>query len=373
MALISTQIIAPDTAHWAQWIDSARSKERTTRDQARRFLNELLNRGRIPLLSWHHIEELICIGNESVALERIEFIQSLPFVAWLSPFDGVNSPGSIADILTGELIAAIDGNSDPTSVRSHALNLMLRTGAGKAALGLNAANWHFIRTHLLERRQHSNLIAALAPLNFFDEKRTIGEISKWKFRSAAERVNKFNTIRNRVRDELLASTGCTQQEAETMADNFIAPAYAIHLPGGTSVRDFIVSKLAAQGVDPDEVRDECVLADLNRLAIYRNQLRVVAPKTGRTFEQLKHISMEILPSRIIKHALETHRQVRQKRTGSDVTDNYLAALAAYSDFLYVDKRTAEDFRRAISKNPSMAGIIGKIQKAKHFTDLAFET
>jgi 2-keto-4-pentenoate hydratase len=46
------------------------------------------------------------------------------------------------------------------------------------------------------------------------------------------------------------------------------------------------------------------------------------------------------------------------------------ALAAYTDALYVDKRTHEDFRRFISKEPELARLLGAICKAKTFTEMA---
>jgi hypothetical protein len=131
-----------------------------------------------------------------------------------------------------------------------------------------------------------------------------------------------------------------------MADDFVARVVAMMPPPATTVRELLVSSLVSQGLDEDEVRDECILADLSRLALFRSHLRVVASDTGRSFEALKKVPMDILASRIIGEALRAHGQRRQLRPGSDLNDGYLGVLAAYSAVLYVDKRTAEDFARA---------------------------
>jgi hypothetical protein len=136
------------------------------------------------------------------------------------------------------------------------------------------------------------------------------------------------------------------------------------------VRDLLVTALTAQGVDEYEIRDECLLADLNQLAVFRSKLRLIAGKTGQPFATLKRIRMETLPSCLIDEGFKAHGQDRRERKGSDLNDRYLASLAAYVDELYVDKRTAEDFRRTLSKTPLLKEIVGGIKRTSRYQDLA---
>jgi hypothetical protein len=154
-----------------------------------------------------------------------------------------------------------------------------------------------------------------------------------------------------------------------MADDFMARVVANMPPPEITARELIVSILISQGLDEEEIRDDCILADLNRLGAFRSQLRVAASETGRSFDTLKKVSMEILPSRIIGDALKVHGQGRTHRPGSDLNDGYLGALPAYCAVLYVDRRTAEDFRRALHKESWLTGLIGKIAKAADFEAL----
>ncbi|MFG1432359.1 hypothetical protein V5F69_15065 [Xanthobacter sp. V2C-4] len=95
-------------------------------------------------------------------------------------------------------------------------------------------------------------------------------------------------------------------------------------------------------------------------------MRAIASDTGRSFKELKRVRMYILPSRIIEDVLRVHGQPRERQTDSDVHDRHLAVLAAYCDVLYVDKRTSEDFRRAMHKEPRLKGLVGEIAKAADF-------
>jgi hypothetical protein len=83
MSLIRPLIVAPDTSHWANWIDAALSVDAERRLAARRFHRQLLDVGRIPFLSWHHLEEMLCVDRADNAAARVTYIQSLPLVAWM--------------------------------------------------------------------------------------------------------------------------------------------------------------------------------------------------------------------------------------------------------------------------------------------------
>jgi hypothetical protein len=58
-------------------------------------------------------------------------------------------------------------------------------------------------------------------------------------------------------------------------------------PSSTMVRELLVTTLVGQDLDEKEIRNECILADLCPLALFRSQPRVVASKTGRSFAALR--------------------------------------------------------------------------------------
>ncbi len=131
----------------------------------------------------------------------------------------------------------------------------------------------------------------------------------------------------------------------------------------------LVSTLTSQGVDEAEIRDECVIGDLMRLGYFRSLLRVAAEVSGRPFADLKHISMDLIPSFAIEEAIQAHRQPREKLPGSDLHDRHLAVLAAYCDVLYVDRRTSEDLLRVRRKEPLIDALMGEVRKAADFEAL----
>lgn len=364
MQILKPTVIAPDSSHWAKWIDATHAADAGRRGEARTLHARLMERGRIPLLTWHHLDELLGVEDGRTAERRVAFLQSLPMVMWFRL--GEAGLASIVQVLAAEAMAACEGHADLMSIRDRARQLLMETGPGYRAIGEDALFWREASPLFRARKGHSDLVAALPPLNVFDENRTIGELSRLGVSSPAAKKDMLARIRLNVLRQATISIGGDAARAEAFADEFmdrVADGLARSAP---SAREFLVMKLVEQGIDEGEIRDDCVLADLSRLGTFRSQLREVASYTGRSFEELKRVPMDMLPTRVVNHALLAYGQPRERRPGSDLNDRYLGTFAAYCDVLYVDKRTAEDFRRAVRKEPRLAGLIGEIATAPDF-------
>lgn len=368
MTLVFPRIVAPDSSHWAKWLDATRSPDPDRRRRAQGLHARMVERGRVPLLSWHHLEELLGVEDDATARARIATLQRMPLLAWLRLPHETTGIGSVVQVLAAEAIAACEGCGDLVSIRDRARSLLLQMANGAQAIGREAWVWEIVRRALRSGKGRSDMVAAFGPLKVFDEDQTIGELAKGSLASSEQVTANLESIRAIAFQEALRTTD-EKERARGMADAFVDGVRAIAPRPGMTVREVLVATLVARGLDEEEVRDECVLADLNRLAVFRSQLRVVAPETGHSFEQLKAVPMDALPSRVVDHALRVHGQSRDQRHGSDVNDLHLAVLAAYCDVLYVDKRTAEDFRRARRKETRLDALIGEVAKGSDFEAL----
>ncbi|WP_142781901.1 hypothetical protein [Agrobacterium sp. T29] len=108
MMLLKAAIVAPDTSHWANWIDAAITPASPKGQIARDLYQRLLDQGRIPFLSWHHLEELLVVDDPANARARVAYLQSLPLLAWMR-MSGERILGGIVDILAAEAIAYDSG------------------------------------------------------------------------------------------------------------------------------------------------------------------------------------------------------------------------------------------------------------------------
>jgi hypothetical protein len=369
--ILRPTIISPDSSHWAKWIDAALGADLTRRQAARSFHGRLLDQGKIPLLSWHHLEELLSVDSAANARDRVAYLRDMPMIAWMRPPAADVGLGSILDILAEEVIACDAGYSTLIEIRDRVRDRLLRIGPGIDAIGAEGWVWDVARPIMMGRRPKAGMITALSGMRITDESQTIGEIARQPLRPAAERVKVFAAIRQKAAREAIAADPRRSPElAWQIADEFVA-SFAEWIPEGEmSTHDFIVGTFMRQGLDQDEIRDECTVEELSTLATFRRHLRIVARNTNLSFERLKRVQLELLPSQRIGEALRKYGQKRSERPGSDLHDQYLAVLAAYTDVLYVDKRTHEDLRRVDQKDREVAKLFGNIMKASRYQDLA---
>ena len=371
MSLIRPSVVAPDTSHWANWIDAALGSDPAKRYAARHFHDRLLDAGRVPFLSWHHLEELLCVDIAKNARARVAYLQTIPMIAWMRFPDEREGIGAITDILAAEAIAFDAGCADVVAVRDHVRSAMMCAGPAVGAVGSEGWVWGVARPSMIARRPHLGMVTALSGMRTMDESQTVGELARQGRRSPEERQAAMAGIHAKaMRQAMEADPRRSVEEARAMADDFMARVLELAPADDMPVRDMIVATYAGQGVEEDEVRDECTIAELSRLGTFRSHLRVVAEKTDLPFDRLKRVRMETLPSWRIGQALRSHGQKRALRPGSDMHDEHLAVLAAYTDELYVDKRTLEDFRRVIQKEPELARLFGRVAKASRYEDLA---
>lgn len=331
--------------------------------------DHLIAAGRIPLLTFHHLEELLAIEDGDWAMRRISFIRSLPLIAFVRyPNDDVQT-GTIVDMLAAEIAATLSGAKTMDEVREAARGLLVRTGRGTDVIGTEMWVWQVVREECLRRNRSSRSIAAIRRMGLFDDRRTVGEIVKGSIRPPSERRSRLARMSDEVADHVRTRGDVRIEDPAGVANWFMSELGEVDLPPGIDVRGLLEWALTEQGIDREEIRDDARLADLNRLAIYRTRLKIIADHLDVPYVRLKAIDPAILPSLSIQQGLERYGQDRRRRPGSDLTDECLAALAPYVDELFVDRRTREDFRRFGRADKSLFNRIGTVRSTAEFTGL----
>lgn len=366
-----SSIIVPDTAHWATWIDAAIANDPNKRAIGRNFEERLEDAKRIPVLSMHHIEELLSIDDESWALKRIEFLAELKSVSWLSV--GITTPGSILDIIAAEAIAVLSGAKTIDAVRHEVRTMFLNKGSGQDVIGKDMTRWSKLFQDFRNANINARSITSICPEDVFDSRRTIGEIIKGRIRTPAEQISNSLEIRERLIQEISDKGDQRIVDPTQIADYFINEMKKLPNSNATNVHDLIVEILVSQGVKKSEITEDMDFADLNMLAFLRKQLQTLAelPKCLISFDELQAIPTELFLHHQLYRLLKMHGQKRSRRSGSDLNDFHLLALAPFVDEIYVDKRTAEDFLRVTRREPEIMKIVGHVGKASNFEGLLF--
>ncbi len=84
MTILTPKLVALDTSQYIELINDLNSKESFRIRHSKDFQKSLHERGYIPLLSFHHIAELLKHQDVAVVRDSVKFVRALPAVAWTS-------------------------------------------------------------------------------------------------------------------------------------------------------------------------------------------------------------------------------------------------------------------------------------------------
>jgi hypothetical protein len=99
------RLVLLDTAHLTGWFADRASDQAEGRQRAAAFEARLARENWLPLLTWHHFEELLQHRNTLVAKRRIRALHSLPRLAWVASL-GSGGLGGVVDIMAAEALVA---------------------------------------------------------------------------------------------------------------------------------------------------------------------------------------------------------------------------------------------------------------------------
>lgn len=367
--LVNAKFVALDTSHWRQWLSDAFSINGRARAAARRFYEEVSKAGFTILFCWHHLEELMAVEDRALAARRLTFIRGLPFLAWIGTVPEGDGLGAITDIMAAEVEAAIDGAS-VAAVRASAKSRLLRFGAGEDVIVDHPGYLSLVQWHAQSRVQSDRTITAIAPFHFLEPSSRVRDLMSQGMRSESE-VRLALQAQHRALSKEISDRGDERiTDAERRSFEFLESMLDLRRTLPNTARELVLGGYALCGIDADEIGEEATVGEMDRLVGFRCQLRVITGKLGLEFDSVKgKISPNQLPHDVIRAALLRHGQSRNRRPGSDLIDSYLAALGPYCDVLFVDRRTAEDFRRAKSREPSLHQILGRVEKAASYRDI----
>lgn len=371
-SLVSLKYVVLDSSHLGNWIRDCSSANAVKRDKAARFQEGLIEKGIVAILSLHHLEELLGIESIEVAESRLGHIHSMPLVGWVAPAALESGIGSVVDVLAAELRTALAlRNSDAVSIRDEVVKNLLRIGTGKDALRPYDGSWREMRCLFKQDQLKNSEIAAIAA---FDG---IGRPDTKIEDLMAGSVRDPNELAGMLHETLVGLVGEIHDHRDKhvvgptqIASRFVGQMIQMAGDPLMSVRDFVMSVLSPLGIRSSDIGPETTVADIRELVIFRSRLRVAAESSNLPWPStIDGIEEDQLPSAIVDRSLRQERQDQGVRYGSELIDRYLASLAPYADITFVDKRTKENFRRAMLKSPKTQELVRRVEKASDYSDV----
>jgi hypothetical protein len=371
--MIIPKTVALDTSQWVDLIRNANGPDLHLRREAKSFPKALLEQGYSIVLSFHHLQELLAHENSSQVAQRLSFVKEIEFLCWIGSKSEEPRLGSIIDIIAIEARVAFKTGGDASQVRRGVKALIIQSGSG----GDIADDDPFFQTLLSDwaqgRQDRSKSMAAITAFPFLERSKTVGQLKADRFATNAEIAKTMTAYAQELSLDISQRGDKRIKDPNGISADFIRETIHFRQSQPSTVAEFVDAGFLSQGIDQDEIQDHLNVVDLLDFGLFRSQLRTAIEGTDLPFDILKRkITPEQLPHFLISTALKPIQDAQPERPGSNLVDRELSCLTPYVDVLYVDKRTAEFFRQAITQKPSLADIIGDVRKVVSWRNVLLE-
>jgi hypothetical protein len=370
VALIQPLFVAIDSSILAFWAQEAFSQDPEPQTRARAVLKSLLDSNWVAVLCWHHFEELIRHPALHVAADRVAFLKSLPYVAWIANLVERDELGSIADLFAAEVKAIVvsDNLGLPallTSVRQD----IVRYGAPTEIATFE--HWRDLRPLLAAKAPSEQEIASIvhAESTIKDNAKIAGlknapargrDSLKQFLSSQAMELERILSLRG---DPRIADPKHTATKFTKIMSNDI---FGMLDRGGTPLDAFIKQF----DVPESDISGTTTLGEFKLMARRRKLSRSAAERLGMDLDQIwPKLRAAKIPSEIIQQTIRRARKPAPRASGSDLGDDYLACLAPYVDAVVADKRTHEFLAQGSRRDHSFAQMVGFFAKVSSYIQL----
>lgn len=360
MALLIPKIVLLDSSTLGTLARDHYSAETACRDKSREFISQLLEFGVIVGFTLTHLVELLRHGDGRVVEQRLEFLQGLPFIAWLRPYDGNHFLGSVLDLLRYELHAVIHGSAGNwLEIVNQVRPRLWEMGQGSELFVQDNERWATLQD--LAHHMHE------AEVRIASAVRTdAGKVMSMQLADARRRPICPNEDRRAYACRFARET---QAQLERHGDKRLSGPRgvaadltndALNQLASLDGRDNLVRGiLESNGVSLDCIDPDMTIEQIGDLAVYTKQLAGLAsglrPPADCT---AKDIPPGTLPSKVLELELAAIQRKALRVSGSDLGDKHIAPLVLYADGVEVDKRTHEfldQIRRSRTDLGSMMG------------------
>ncbi len=352
------------------WAADTFSGDIKLRERAASVRTQLAAEYWIPVVCWHHFEELIRHSSEDVAESRIKFLLSLPFIAWVSRADRYeNAIGSVVDVLAREINAFLssDGISTKSNEFVNAVRACLLQFGRPTQLPMSS--WRELRPDLIALGQREQEIASIQHTGEYKNDDALLSTLNSLVRRSPEEITHVCSIESVQLAHQLASKGDKRLgDTKELANLFYSDAVLPKIVGALLSEQPLLDAFICQfGFSPSDFSDCITLGDFSKAATRYNKLDISLRQLGIPIQDIwPKMKNVLLPSEEIISEIRISRRNALRASGSDLNDEYMASLAPYLDVVIVDKRTYEYIAQAKKRRPELTHFFKSIFKASEY-------
>ena len=346
-------------------------EEKCKNSIANDFLDKLYNCSAIPVITWHHIEEMLAHKNDKIAAMSIAFIKELPLLAIVKS-DVEIFIGSILDIEANEIrhILKTDASTIDTIIKNTKRDIY-KFCSGSEIIEPLVPILGTLRQKVLSKVNKNREIASISRAKTLKThyKYKLSDIKNMKNYTYSDEATHIllNQMKNDLNSEIKKKGDKKILFVDETTNNFISN---IQIKNNYSNKPMIDIIQESSGLTKEEFNKIKSWEDLECVPIFRSRLKTIADKLkdGNREEILK-IQEKNCPIWLLWKELYKIRVNAERASGSDINDNLLVGLCLYTDLTIVDKRTHEYLTQIKRKNNLIKKHIGSFEKLSNYVDL----
>lgn len=369
---IKPKLIAFDSSVLMDISNDFYHEDNEKNQKANEILNYIKQNGIVPVITWHHIEELLAHSNESIAIGSLNFLKVFPVVAYIKCPSIPNHVGSIIDIEALEVkniinFKHISLGDNVCKTKQH----LFEYCSGFELIGPYIDNVSMLRSMVISKENKKREIASISRANSIKTKETdLSVLRNGNFRSPEEAFVILNAMQSSLEEELSLKGDQKLSNPKETASTFLAEVYESGIEMLKSNGSVEERYLKSIGLTVEETKELKNIEQIQYLAIFKKRREVISRSLSIN-ERLKVTEVEEkkCPSWLLWKELNKIRVKAEKASGSDLNDSYLASLVYYADITIVDKRTNEYLNQIERKYKHIADLMKKYVKLPCYTSL----
>jgi hypothetical protein len=372
VGLVRPKLLALDSSTLGRLSNDFWSRDVTARDKARAFLCWTKSNDIFFAFTCTHVMELLRHNDQQIAHDRIRFLGTLPFIAWLRPYDRHWFPGSIVDLLLRELeVYMQDGDRGWLEIVKDVRQELWETGLGSEMFIDDENLWSGLRIEAqsnLQREIYLSSVARTDPARVGCVR--LAELFEGSIRSREDRERFCRSFARTMCEQLKLHGDPRLQDQSAIALDFAR----MSLEGTDYLvenkTELVEALLLQTGVPRELISLDMTQDELGELCIYSKRIEMLGK---RLMPRQQLSAVEVPPSALPAYDLERKLARLQKKAnrvrGSDFGDAHIAPLVFYTDGVEVDKRTAEYLNQVKRKYPETASIMGFYFSSSNYSDI----
>jgi hypothetical protein len=371
MMIQKTRFVVIDTSTINKVAKDFFDSDSGLRRDAKAVVDFLSQDGWVPVISLHHLLEMVQHPDPCIVQHRLKFLQSIALLGFIKPCLGPQFPGtgSAVDVFAREVLAIVRGCKTIDHIATTVRSTLLNVTSGDQLIHSDSHSVDILRKHA--DFQHCEGIE-IASISRADP----GSTRDLKFNAMIAGINRSRSERKLFLEQARLSL---QRDLATYGDKRLTDAESISTRFWSSVvadideidesdPNALDRLLNGMGLSFSDISSEMTMEDVGFLATFRAILNIVEPLLRRNLS-VAEINQNACPSwRLSREILR--RQNRAARvSGSNLTDAHLAGVVWYVDAVEVDKRTLEFIRQITRDDKELANYAGRFFKCSSYREL----